>query len=114
MSFESAVVRLILKKTSLLLSVTLMFRCSLLGWSSGLPPAPGDWSWSDMVDDGDLGCCVVGGGGVSVGGRGGRWYERRVRGFGCHQALICVRLVSEDGLFALLKTIYLTMGRCFD
>ena len=42
MSLESAVVRLILKKTSLLLSVTLMFRCSLLGWSSGLALAPGD------------------------------------------------------------------------
>ena len=42
MSLESAVVRLILKKTSLLLSVTLMFKCSDLGWSSALPPAPGD------------------------------------------------------------------------
>lgn len=41
-SFERAVVRLILKKTSLLLSVTLMFRCSLLGWSLGLAPALGD------------------------------------------------------------------------
>lgn len=42
-------VRLILKKTSLLLSVTLMLRCSDRGWSSGLPPAPGDCSWSDMA-----------------------------------------------------------------
>lgn len=49
MSLESAVVRLILKKTSLLLSVTLMLRCSDLGWSSGLPPAPGDWSRSDIL-----------------------------------------------------------------
>lgn len=49
MSLERAVVRLILKKTSLLLSVTLMLRCSDRGWSSGLPPAPGDCSWSDMV-----------------------------------------------------------------
>lgn len=50
MSFDRAVVRLILKKTSLLLSVTFMFRCSDLGWSSGFPPpAPGDWSRSDML-----------------------------------------------------------------
>ena len=50
MSFFNAVVRLILKKTSLLLSVTLMFRCSEGGcWSSGLFAAPGDWSWSDMM-----------------------------------------------------------------
>ncbi len=49
MSFERAVVRLILKKTSLLLSVTLMLRCSDLGWSSGLPPPLGDWSRSDIV-----------------------------------------------------------------
>ena len=48
MSFDRAVVRLILKKTSLLLSVTLMLRCSDLGWSSALPPAPGDWSRSDI------------------------------------------------------------------
>ena len=59
MSLERAVVRLILKKTSLLLSVTLMLRCSLLGWSSALPPAPGDWSWSDMVKDKFLVCCEV-------------------------------------------------------
>lgn len=51
MSLERAVVRLILKKTSLLLSVTLMLRCSLLGCSSGLPPAPEDWSRSDMLVD---------------------------------------------------------------
>lgn len=40
MSFFSWVVRLILKKTSLLLSVTLMFKCSVGRDSSGLP-APG-------------------------------------------------------------------------
>jgi hypothetical protein len=38
MSFLSWVVRLILKKTSLLLSVTLIFRCSVARGSSGLPP----------------------------------------------------------------------------
>lgn len=38
MSFFSCVVRLILKKTSLLLSVTLIFRCSVARGSSGLPP----------------------------------------------------------------------------
>ena len=59
MSFERAVVRLILKKTSLLLSVTLMFRCSLLGCSSGLPPAPGDCSRSDMMDGEIVSFCVV-------------------------------------------------------
>ena len=59
MSFERAVVRLILKKTSLLLSVTLMLRCSLLGCSSALPPTPGDWSRSDMVKDKPLICCAV-------------------------------------------------------
>ena len=57
MSFLSCVVFLILKKTSLLLSVTLMLRCSLGGWSSGLPlPAPaGDGvplSELDMVGEG--------------------------------------------------------------
>ena len=57
MSLERAVVRLILKKTSLLLSVTLMLRCSDLGWSSGLPPAaPGDCSRSDMVLKSFSGC----------------------------------------------------------
>ena len=50
MSLESWVVRLILKNTSLLLSVTLMLRCSDLGCSSALPPAPGDCSRSDIVD----------------------------------------------------------------
>lgn len=40
MSFESAVVRLILKKTSLLLSVTFILRCSDFGSSGGGPPAP--------------------------------------------------------------------------
>ncbi len=57
MSFFSAVVRLILKKTSLWLSVTLILRCSEAGGSSGLPapapapaPAPpGEASWSDIV-----------------------------------------------------------------
>jgi hypothetical protein len=38
-SFFSAVVLLILKKTSLLLSVTLMFRCSLTAWASGFSGA---------------------------------------------------------------------------
>jgi hypothetical protein len=38
MSFFSWVVRLILKNTSLLLSVTLIFRCSVARGSSGLPP----------------------------------------------------------------------------
>ncbi len=52
MSLDRAVVRLILKKTSLLLSVTLMLRCSDLGCSSALPPAPGgDCSWSDILLD---------------------------------------------------------------
>lgn len=51
MSFDRAVVRLILKKTSLLLSVTFIFKCSDLGCSSAFPPAPGDWSRSDMM------CC---------------------------------------------------------
>ena len=39
-NFFRAVVRLILKKTSLLLSVTLMLRCSLT-WPSGFSGAPG-------------------------------------------------------------------------
>jgi hypothetical protein len=38
MSFFNCVVRLILKNTSLLLSVTLIFRCSVARRSSGLPP----------------------------------------------------------------------------
>jgi len=41
MSFLSAVVRLILKKTSLLLSVTLMFKCSDCAFPSGFSCAPG-------------------------------------------------------------------------
>ena len=41
MSFFKAVVRLILKKTSLLLSVTLMLRCSLTGAPSGFSAPPG-------------------------------------------------------------------------
>ena len=49
MSLDRAVVRLILKNTSLLLSVTLMLRCSDFGCSSGFPPAPGDWSRSDIL-----------------------------------------------------------------
>ena len=54
MSLERAVVRLILKKTSLLLSVTLILRCSVLvgGCSSEFTPAPGDCSRSDMILDG--------------------------------------------------------------
>lgn len=40
-NFLSAVVRLILKKTSLLLSVTLMFKCSLCPAPSGFSAAPG-------------------------------------------------------------------------
>lgn len=44
MSFLSCVVRLILKKTSLLLSVTLMFRCSVAGAAPSL---------SDIMND----CC---------------------------------------------------------
>lgn len=46
-SFFSCVVRLILKKTSLLLSVTLMFRCSVAGAAPSL---------SDMMN----GCCSLG------------------------------------------------------
>ena len=49
-------------------------------------------------------------GGESLGGRRGRC-ERRLRGSCCHQALICVCLVSEEDLFALLRAIYLTMRR---
>ena len=41
------------------------------------------------------------------GERGG--CERRVRGSCCHQALMCVCLVSEEDCFALLRAIYLTM-----
>ena len=52
MSLLSCVVRLILKKTSLLLSVTLMFKCSVLGCSSGLAAPPGDCSRSDIVRSG--------------------------------------------------------------
>lgn len=40
MSFSSLVLRLILKKTSLLLSVTLMLRCSVGGCSLPPPPLP--------------------------------------------------------------------------
>ena len=102
MSFERAVVRLILKKTSLLLSVTLMLRCSLLGCSSGLPPAPGDWSRSDMVRFENCSNCVVVDKGVSlVGGR--RTGEDSVRGFLCHQALVCVGLVSKKDFYCNVK-----------
>lgn len=41
MSFSSFVLRLILKNTSLLLSVTLMFRCSVGGGGGAASPAPG-------------------------------------------------------------------------
>ena len=41
MSFFKAVVRLILKNTSLLLSVTLMFKCSDGAFPSGFSCAPG-------------------------------------------------------------------------
>ena len=40
-SFSSLVLRLILKKTSLLLSVTLMFRCSLAPWGASIPCCTG-------------------------------------------------------------------------
>lgn len=50
MSFSSFVDRLILKKTSLFPSVTLMFRCSVGAGVSGGAPL-GDWSWSDMIRD---------------------------------------------------------------
>lgn len=51
MSFASAVVRFILKKTSLLLSVTLIFKCSdAFGGSSGSrAAAPADFSRSDIL-----------------------------------------------------------------
>lgn len=50
-------------------------------------------------------CCVVFDGIEGVEGeRGG--CERRVRSFCCHQALMCVCLVSEEDL---LRAIYLTM-----
>lgn len=49
MSFFSCVVRLILKKTSLLLSVTLMLRCSEgAGASSGFSPGDGEAWLSDI------------------------------------------------------------------
>ena len=49
MSLLRGVVRLILKKTSLLLSVTLILRCSDLGCSAGLGAPLGDCSRSDIV-----------------------------------------------------------------
>lgn len=56
MSFASAVVRFILKKTSLLLSVTLIFKCSdAFGGSSGSrAPAPADFSRSDILNSMDV------------------------------------------------------------
>jgi len=55
MSFSSLVERLILKKTSLLLSVTLMLRCSELAGSPAGPPAGLPFSFSaDML----LACCI--------------------------------------------------------
>jgi hypothetical protein len=45
-SFFSCVVRLILKKTSLLLSVTLMLRCSVCC------PSPGAWPWPGLYGGG--------------------------------------------------------------
>ena len=51
MSFSSLVERLILKKTSLLLSATLMFKCSALAASAGGGVAP----FSDIVF---AGCCL--------------------------------------------------------
>lgn len=80
MSFPRAVVRLILKKTSLLLSVTLMLRCSLCPASSGLWATLGDplsdillfgsavRAWlkrnrvTGLVEADQLGSVVVGGG----------------------------------------------------
>jgi len=52
-SFFNWVERLILKKTSLLLSVTLMFKCSDTGASffSLSPPAEGVWLSSDILDN---------------------------------------------------------------
>ena len=49
--------------------------------------------------------CVVVDGDVGVRGSSGIC-KRSVRGFFCHQALVCVRLVSEYDSFALLKTVY--------
>ena len=49
--------------------------------------------------------CVVFDSGVSVVGAE-EIYEGGVRGFSCHQALICVRLVSENGFTAFSRKIY--------
>ncbi len=49
MSFERAVVRFILKKTSLLLSVTLILRCSADFGGSSASRGPADFSRSDIV-----------------------------------------------------------------
>lgn len=62
------------------------------------------------VDAGIVLCCIVVDGGESVGGRRGSC-ERRVQGFCCHQVLICVRLVSEEDLFALVWGMYLRARR---
>ena len=56
MSFLSAVVRLILKKTSLLLSVTLMFKCSDCAFPSGFSCAGLPFSDPDMMV---VGCKIV-------------------------------------------------------
>src|ERR1700733_155252 len=47
-NFSNFVDLLILKKTSLLLSVTLMFKCSVGGGGASCPPL-GDCSFSDMM-----------------------------------------------------------------
>ncbi len=51
MSLLRAVVRLILKKTSLLLSVTLMLRCSARGASDGSPAAPPEGGEGGLESD---------------------------------------------------------------
>ena len=54
MSFLSCVDFLILKKTSLLLSVTLTLRCSVCCASSGLGTSGEPLSWSDIVNEVDV------------------------------------------------------------
>jgi len=76
-NFSNFVDLLILKKTSLLLSVTLMFKCSVGGGGASWPPL-GDCSFSDMMSLGR---------GVEVVIGSGRLKQTRAQSLGCQISL---------------------------